>query len=239
MIYIQKQNEPPLLRKFKKEKQDNKEATTYEDFTNYKEGFEELRNKLLEEQKYICCYCLQPIPIPLKKSDPNYDMDKDKLLLHRMKTEHFYPKGGIDGDRTKDLDYSNLLAACLGNKKSKKENHCDSSKGSKVLHYLPNPALGKRKDFKKVFKYNVNFHKREGEVLVYNEDENIQAEIDNILNLNEQNLRNKRFNTIAPIIKRIEQIKRNPKKIQAIIELYEQPDKNGNCLVFVIWSFFG
>jgi uncharacterized protein (TIGR02646 family) len=119
MIYIEKQNEPPLLKQYKKEKQDKGEVTTYEDFTENKERFDQLRLSLLTEQKYICCYCQQRIPEPLSKDARNYKTEKDKLHLEKMKTEHFHPKGGEFEDLSKVLEYSNLLAACLGKRKKK------------------------------------------------------------------------------------------------------------------------
>lgn len=243
MIHIQKQNEPPLLRKYKLEQGD---AGTYEKFATG-ERFDELRLSLLEEQKYICCYCLQRIPEPLSKRAKNYKQDKDKLILNRMKTEHFHPKRGEFKDETKRLDYQNLLAACQGNDDSKKENHCDSSKKYKLLKYIPNPAIGKKKDFKRLFEYDVNYknnekhnpYKKEGEVLVFSKDENINTEINDILNLNEQNLRYKRFSVINPIITRIEEKKYSLKEIRKMINFYKEPNKDNKlhpfCDFVVYW----
>jgi uncharacterized protein (TIGR02646 family) len=74
----------------------------------------ELRDALVKEQFFICCYCNDAI--------------KEKPL--DTKIEHFLPK---ETHKQTIFDYQNLLAACNGGERDKKPRslHCDSYKLSK------------------------------------------------------------------------------------------------------------
>ena len=92
------------------------------------------------------------------------------------------------------LEYRNLLAACLGNKDSKKKpNHCDASKGNEELLFLKNPASN---DFLDVFDYQILPASKEVRIVPsapYKDNNDLRRDIDKILNLNEQSLRSRRF----------------------------------------------
>ncbi len=98
----------------------------------YQTHFFNLREQLVKEQGYICCYCQQRIDI--KEGE-----------VPKMKLEHFKPKDIYDGTQ-KDadgntlpnlsLDYNNMLAACKGY--ANEETHCDSCKSGKELQKIPN-----------------------------------------------------------------------------------------------------
>lgn len=86
--------------------------TGIETLINYTK--EHLRQALLNEQGYLCCYCTRPL---------NND--------HTTKIEHFRPK---DKDRYPDLVfvYENLMASCDGGERDKtqpRETYCDAKKG--------------------------------------------------------------------------------------------------------------
>ena len=118
-----------------------------------------IQNSLVEEQGYICCYCMQELPVWKDK----HGNDRPKI-----KIEHYKPKSYYDGnvhnskdlckesgDKREDLrvDYNNLLAACCDNP------HCDddgSGKGSKELCYILNPALVADKNFKRLYQIKYN-----------------------------------------------------------------------------------
>ena len=77
---------------------------------------EDLRKSLLEEQGYICAYCM-------KRIEESAD----------IKIEHYEARNS-----TNELSYKNLLAVCKGNKGSSKERQtCDTKKGNRVLHINP------------------------------------------------------------------------------------------------------
>ena len=74
---------------------------------------DDLRNKLLEEQGYICCYCM------------------GRIDFRTSKIEHFKPRSLF---RSEQLDYSNLFIACYGGQgRNENEQHCDTKKANKLL----------------------------------------------------------------------------------------------------------
>lgn len=215
MIYILKNPEPPGLRQYKADKRKRHETPEWSQFSGengdrtYENEFEELRISLVKEQRYICCYCQQEIAFK--------DEHTGKL---QMKTEHFEPKGGENAVTEKQLDYSNLLAACLGNTDTEQEKHCDSYKLGKLLRGIPNPSNGRQKNFKPCFKYQVRVKQKEVVVLPIVESELLQLDIEKVLNLNEQSLRSKRFSIWNSVSKQISS-KHGDLKISLIERLLE------------------
>lgn len=113
MIPITKKAEPRLLTAYRL-----KPGAVYDGsgFTPVKEA---IRKSLLDEQGYICAYCMQRIhDNPLK-----------------TKIEHWHSQHS-------DLDYKMLLACCDGAQgQPPAMQHCDTSKGHSLLNYNPsNPA---------------------------------------------------------------------------------------------------
>ena len=109
MIHIKKNNPPKKFQEFKQQKP----QAHFDDMpTDVKSA---LRQSLLEEQGYLCAYCMSRI--------------RDKV-----KIEHYEPR-----NTQNELDYSNLLAVCTGNiaGDSFKRQHCDTKKGDKHLHIDP------------------------------------------------------------------------------------------------------
>jgi uncharacterized protein (TIGR02646 family) len=85
-------------------------------YDNYPDK-DELRDYLLAEQGYICCYCMQ------------------RIKKETMKIEHWQPQSKYP---EKQLDYQNLLAACQGNEgKPKQLQHCDTHKGEQEMSLNP------------------------------------------------------------------------------------------------------
>lgn len=109
MIYIKKQTEPRELVEIR--------STGLKDFDALPSDKKELlRRSLLEEQGYLCAYCMQRI-------NDNSD----------MKIEHYIPRNDNN-----QLAYSNLLAVCKGNEgKRFKEQTCDTHKGQNYLSINP------------------------------------------------------------------------------------------------------
>lgn len=97
-------------------------SNIYEDFKEKtKHGCSEnesgnLRKQLLEEQGYICCYCMS------------------RIDCHNSKIEHFKPQTKF---RKYQIDYQNLFIACNGGEgKRRKEQFCDSFKGEDKLNNI-------------------------------------------------------------------------------------------------------
>jgi uncharacterized protein (TIGR02646 family) len=96
MKYIKKGKEPNSLTQYRQQQ------GAY--FDGYPQK-DDIRDSLLKEQKYICCYCMQRI-------------SKDK-----MRIEHWNSQTGFPAQQ---LIYTNLLGACSGNEgQSKNLQHCD------------------------------------------------------------------------------------------------------------------
>lgn len=74
-----------------------------------------IKNSLLAEQQYLCCYCENEINASSKSSH----------------IEHLLPQSTCP---QKQLDYDNLLASCnADNRKA----HCGHKKGQKILPFTP------------------------------------------------------------------------------------------------------
>lgn len=93
MRKIRKGESPEWFEAWKNEfrRKNGREATYKEDFPERERR--KLRNELLEEQGYLCCYCMKRI-----------DMNNSHL-------EHFWPKSRF---KNLDMDYQNMLASCEG-----------------------------------------------------------------------------------------------------------------------------
>jgi uncharacterized protein (TIGR02646 family) len=125
---------------------------------------DELRLSLATEQRGICCYCMQRI----------------RPGVGGMKIEHWrcqalYPH--------QQLDYENLLGACMGNEgQPKKAQHCDTRKGDATLSRNPaNPAHQIE-----------SFIQYRGDGRIASHDAPFDCELHDILNLNAPFLINNR-----------------------------------------------
>jgi uncharacterized protein (TIGR02646 family) len=171
MKQINKGKEPTSLLEHRKK--------THANYDNYSEK-DDLRESLVKEQGYICCYCMQRI-------SPNAE---------NMKIEHHQPQKKYPH---KQLDYQNLLASCKGNDGGPKHlpRHCDTSKGEQEITI--NPA-DKSRNCEALIKYKSNG-------VIYSEDPTINKELNQILNLNTPTLVINRKAIIDQVKKEIIKIK--------------------------------
>lgn len=110
MRTIVKRPEPPDLRAHRR--------TPHGGYDNYP-GKDGLREALVAEQRGLCCYCMGPI----------------RAARDRMKIEHWRSRARYPGEQ---LDYSNLLGACLGGAGGRRrDQHCDTSKADRDLRWNP------------------------------------------------------------------------------------------------------
>jgi uncharacterized protein (TIGR02646 family) len=164
MRYIKKSKPPQSLL--------NHLKTPHHNYDNYAEK-DDLRKSLLNEQGYLCCYCMQRIQSSTEE---------------KMKIEHFKPQNNTNSD----LDYKNLLGACKGNEgKPPRLQHCDTAKKSQEITLNP---------LNKVLMENIKFTLK-GEIFVENYIQN--EEIHKILNLNEGELMRTRMEIWAGLKKKI------------------------------------
>lgn len=106
MKQITKRNEPQEMLDWKALENDDWKPS----FDNL-QGNEKraVRNSLLAEQGYICCYC-------------NKDIGDDDFHI-----EHFRPQETFEA---LELDYNNLHASCLKNQEARGPFHCGMAKGN-------------------------------------------------------------------------------------------------------------
>jgi uncharacterized protein (TIGR02646 family) len=152
MKWIEKnlKNEPKSLRLHRQK--------PFSNYNNYAEK-DDLRLALLEEQGYLCCYCMNRIQTPMQ----------NKMKIEHFQSQHQFPE--------LQLDFKNLLASCKGNENSDlKGFHCDKSKSDKFISLNPTDATIMRQ---------IKFG-RQGQIFIQNEL--WQKEIDDILNLNVETL---------------------------------------------------
>ena len=120
---------------------------------------DKIRTHLLQEQHYLCAYCMKRI--------------QDNPLETTI--EHWYP---LDKDKDKALDYKNMLAVCKGGatidleEGQKRALCCDAYKGNAEIAINPLNEIHMNK-----IKYT-----RKG--IVYTDDEGLDCDINNVLRLN-------------------------------------------------------
>jgi uncharacterized protein (TIGR02646 family) len=222
MIPIKKSHHPASFPNEKgKLGSSNAPKVSYKDFSElekFKGAFLKLREALLSEQKHLCCYCQSYIP----------SVRKEGTEVNLMQVEHFLPKDGQKYPQFQ-MDYTNLLAVCRGNSHNKGENHCDAKKGNQELKFLKNPASP---EFIDVLDYQVLPKSREVRVKPksnYVGNKDLERDITEVLNLNEQNLRSRRFSTWENILKKIDlnadnSFKISSKNVSIIEELLDNHD---------------
>lgn len=214
MRFIKKRtNEPKVLSDFKNKIQEGDTTPTdlYNALRDDDSGaFNALQEILAKEQGYVCAYCLGTLIKTVNEGN-------QKVL--NMKVEHFKPKSIFNGqiNSTRQalklcdkqeiqrvdlrIEYSNLFAVCQG-KSGLGETHCDTppnGKDDKELCFILNPSQGRAKKFDLKLRYTANFS-------IKSDDENIDSELNNVLNLNEQNLRNRRKSSWKATTERITKI---------------------------------
>lgn len=145
--------------------------TPYSDYDNYA-GKDALRCALISEQGGICCYCMARI-----RKGPT-----------TMKIEHWRSQSRYSGQQ---LEYQNLLGACLGGEGQPQHlQHCDTHKGDRDL--LWNPADPDH-HIETRLRYEFDGSIRSGE-------DEFDAQIEGILNLNLASLKNKRKGVLSAIL---------------------------------------
>jgi len=171
MKHIEKGEEPRSLLKYRK--------SGNADYNRLpKKEKEDLRQALLREQGYICCYCMQ------------------RIRENNSKIEHWKPQTPPFAHLR--LDYQNLFIACKGNEGAKKKfQHCDTHKGKDEITI--NPA-DETKNCEQFVKYRKNGK-------IYSDDPIVNKELDGILNLNTQTLKNNRAEIMGQVINDLTTIK--------------------------------
>jgi uncharacterized protein (TIGR02646 family) len=129
-----------------------------------------LKEALLTEQGYICCYCMRRI-------------SEENMEIEHCEPQSKYPE--------LQINYKNLLASCSGNRGSKKDNqHCNPRKGDAEITINPCDST----------KNCENYIKYSSTGKIFSDDETINHELNEILNLNLQTLKDNRQTKLFTLI---------------------------------------
>ena len=168
MRTIVKRSEPPALRAHRE--------TPHGDYDNYPEK-DRLRKALVDEQRGLCCYCMAGI------SDAR----------DRMKIEHWRSRARYPGEQ---LDYPNLLGACLGGgsgrgeRRRRRDLHCDTHKADRDLRW--NPADPDHRVEARL--------RYEADGTIRADDADFDDQLDTVLNLNLPLLKNNRKSVLDAML---------------------------------------
>ena len=147
--------------------------TSHSDYDNYP-GKDGLREALVGEQRGLCCYCMGPI-----------SATPDRMKIEHWRSRAHYPK--------EQLDYANLLGACLGGegrRRRRKDQHCDTRKADRDL--LWNPAdPGHRVEARIRYGADGSVRSDHGE---------FDAQLESVLNLNLPLLKNHRKSVLDAVL---------------------------------------
>ncbi len=180
----------------------------------------EIQESLLEEQAYLCAYCMQRI---------TNEIDK-KITIEHFLSQQLHPK--------KALDYSNMIGVCKGG--THPQLHCDKTQNGKVDgNVILNKLNPLDKNCEKLIDYTKN-----GLILSKINDEDVEQDINDYLNLNVKSLQEMRetaLNTIWELFKKKYEDKKNWTKKIFDDEIQNlKTSKNGKFKPFVnflIWFF--
>ncbi len=193
-------------------------------FTKY-EPLQELRNALIAEQFGLCAFCMRRIPVKDKwrsKEAIVKGTGPDKLEKETSKIAHLLSR---TLQPEFQLKYWNMVAACPGMIDGVP--HCDKSQESNNVT-LPL--------FKQTLQASISYGTRDGEIKCSNPS--WEKEIKEILNLNHKMLKKSRSEAIEAIRRHVNTGKWKPSQLGAILEEWENPDKNGRLKPYcgvVIW----
>ncbi len=192
MKKIIKQSEPRSLVEHRSQANAN--------YDNYPEK-DDLRKSLLKEQGYICCYCMS------------------RIKLDEMKIEHWQPQTKYI---SRQLDYKNLLGACMGNQGARPQNqHCDTRKGDSEITI--NPIEGD-KNCENLIKYRADGK-------IYSDDLSVNNDLNETLNLNLGFLKKNRKDALDVVIRKLDEKFSNKTwakiTVQKEIDKLNTKDENG------------
>lgn len=198
MIRIHKKTEPIEWTK--------KKLTS--NFTKYS-SIPQLRNALLEEQGYICAYCMRRIPI------------KDFSEAETSKIEHIKSRSNFPDSQ---LIYDNMVICCPGSING--SSHCDKSKGHKSLSFSP---------FDISVQSSIVYGTKDGNIKSTNAK--INNEINSLLSLNNTMLKANRKETLDAIITILDQKEWKKAQIEAKLKEWKKKEnqKFKSYCGIVIW----
>lgn len=191
MRTIEKRPEPPSHRRLRSQ------GITYDGYPSKEK--DKLRSALVSEQGGICCYCCAPI----------------SSVRNKMKIEHWKCQENYSN---LDMDYSNMMAACMGNERKgvrKIDQHCDTRKGADKLDFCPLSHYGRIED---TLRYT-------GDGRIRSTNEKFNNQINDVLNLNHPNLRIGREGVMLEVEEWLGRRTRSRKALLREIESWDDVEK--------------
>ncbi len=182
---------------------------------------DEVLISLLEEQGYICAYCMRQV-------------DLSNATIEHIVGQSYIENGDEVGKKLQ-IDYDNFLAVCKGNS-CKDSLHCDKSRANYqqnrplFANPLKNFIMQNIKFSEKGAVYYKDFIKIEDiskmrSHTTLDEDANIRYDIQETLNLNCQNLKDRRA-SIVNSIKKISDNGKQKEKLKKILSTYKNKHDN-------------
>ena len=178
------------------------DSNIYEDYPNKKredcanDVSENIRKQLLEEQGYICCYCMS------------------RINCENSKIEHFKPQTKF---RDLQINYQNLFVACSGGEGSPNNyQHCDSKKGEQELVGIN--LLTKIEN-------QIIYNKKSNLIEIDSFNANIKQDL-KILNLNLQILQKNRKSSYDKVISNLKRKGYSIPNIKKIITFYQSKNSD-------------
>ncbi len=187
MLLIRKKSTPNLLKNYIQSDDINKS------FQNMPSDIKtDLKKHLLDEQGFLCAYCM-------KKIDDNV-----------MKIEHFLPQSKYPN---KSLEYNNLFACCDGgisNRENDNALSCDTKKENRETSINP-----LKNDIEEKITYTP-----EGEII--SDNDNYTHDMNEILNLNSSRLKRNRNEVCQLIIKEILNNQNNKTYLMKLLNYWKE-----------------
>lgn len=174
------------------------------------EAVPELRKALLEEQGYLCAYCMRRIPISDTNSNESTRIDH---ILSRTKHPEL------------QLNYSNMVVCCPGAITS--DFHCDKQKGENDITINL---------FEDHFFDTLSYSSKDGRIK--SSDAESDRQINELLNLNHALLKRNRLETLRGVILMLNRIGWTSSNIRHQIEIWNQKDQQGHYKPYnsiVVW----
>lgn len=174
------------------------------------EAVPELRKALLEEQGYLCAYCMRRIPIRDTNSNESTRIDH---ILSRTKHPEL------------QLNYSNMVVCCPGAITS--DFHCDKQKGENDITINL---------FEDHFFDTLSYSSKDGRIK--SSDAESDRQINELLNLNHALLKRNRLETLRGVILMLNRIEWTSSNIRHQIEIWNQKDQQGHYKPYnsiVVW----
>lgn len=191
MKFIKKdiKREPASLRNYR----NTTPNATYEGYPQK----DDLRKILVEEQGSICAYCMGRISA----------VDLNEQYKPTAEIEHFHPRESYPAEQ---LDYNNMLAVCNGlsisHPDQERFHHCDKAPGlnGKINGKVVLRKLDPRKrDCESLIRYTAL-----GEILpAIDKDDDVRHDLEEVLNLNNKVLVERRKNALDIAKKKLEEEK--------------------------------